>query len=169
MAFWVLMLILVLMFVVFFGFIVKKKPIKKLLLSYVGILVGYFLFVDFACGPNSHDVKIMKPQAKAIADYVVKNGVPKSLKNIPDLPYELVECKHKQKNLEICILYVNNREYKARIYVLGSVNINMYSKQTNTGFRYRLENNNSNNEWIIVENAISYSNKSSGICRTFRQ
>ena len=168
MAFWVLMLILILMFVVFFGFIVKKKPIKKLLLGYLGVLVGYFFLVDFACGPNSHDVKIMKPQAKAIAEYIVKNGIPKSLGDIPNLPYELVECEHRQHNLEQCIFYRVNKKYRTEIYILGDIDIEIFSYETKTGLRYEL-NNNSNKQWAVSKNDIVFSSKSSGICRTFRQ
>ena len=46
----------------------------------------------FSCGPDSADVKVMKPMAEKISEYIVKNGIPKSLKDIPDLPYRLEGC-----------------------------------------------------------------------------
>jgi hypothetical protein len=35
----------------------------------------------------------MKPMAEKIADYIVENGIPESLKDIPDLPYRLEGCE----------------------------------------------------------------------------
>ena len=51
----------------------------------------------FSCGTNStyinKDVKIMKPMAEKISSYIVKNGIPESLKGIPNLPYKLEGCE----------------------------------------------------------------------------
>jgi hypothetical protein len=54
---------------------------------------GFNAYYKHACGPNSADVKVMKPMAQAISDYIIKHGVPESLKDIPDLPYGLVGCE----------------------------------------------------------------------------
>ena len=48
------------------------------------------------CGPDSADVKVMKPMAKAISDYIVKHGIPKSLSEIPNLPYRLEGCEREE-------------------------------------------------------------------------
>ena len=69
----------------------KKK--KRALLISVVILGMFNLYVRHTCGPNSADVKVMKPMAEKISEYIVKNGIPESLKDIPDLPYALEECE----------------------------------------------------------------------------
>ena len=55
----------------------------------------------FSCGPNSADVKVMKPMAEKISEYIVKNGIPKSLKDIPDLPYRLEGCEKSEGYLNM--------------------------------------------------------------------
>jgi len=85
----------------------RKKPVKKLLLGYVVILASYIFYVSYTCGPNRSDVKAMKPMAEAIKSYVLKNGMPKSLNDIPNLPYEL----HQKKN-GFPYFEVKNKKYE---------------------------------------------------------
>ena len=62
------------------------------------ILLALFAFARFvSCGPDREVVRVAKPVAKIIADDIVKNGIPKSLKDIEGLPYELEGCKKTQK------------------------------------------------------------------------
>jgi len=62
------------------------------------ILLALFAFARFvSCGPDREVVKVAKAVAKIIADDIVKNGIPESLKNIKGLPYELEGCKRKVK------------------------------------------------------------------------
>jgi len=56
------------------------------------LLMGYF---EKECGPNPEDVKVMKPQAEVITNYILENGIPKSLSEIPGLPYGLEGCESK--------------------------------------------------------------------------
>jgi len=157
----------IIVFLIVLPFVVKDKRIFFLWIGGLAVwIIGLTVLNRIACGPNSHDVKIMKPEAKAIADYVVKNGVPKSLKDIPDLPYGLVECEHIQHNLERCIFYRNNAKYRTEIYILGDMSIEIYADKTDTGLRYDL-NKYSNNQWEISKSNISYSGKSSGFCAPF--
>ncbi len=72
----------------------KKK--KRALLISIAILGLYHLYVRYSCGPNPWDVRVMKPMANAISDYIVKHGIPKSLSEIPDLPYRLEGCKREE-------------------------------------------------------------------------
>jgi len=46
----------------------------------------------FSCGSDGADVKVIKPMAEKISEYIVKNGIPESLKDIPGLPDELEGC-----------------------------------------------------------------------------
>ena len=62
------------------------------------IFIGLFLVLRFVyCRPNYFVVKTAKPVAEKIADYIVKNGIPKSLDEIPNLPYKLTNCKRTHK------------------------------------------------------------------------
>jgi len=72
----------------FGGFI--GGAVVLLLLIWALLLLARFV----SCGPNSADVKVMKPMAEKISDYIIKNGIPESLKDIPDLPYGLVGCEN---------------------------------------------------------------------------
>ena len=145
------------------------KGVGVSILVFIVNLIIFNAYYNFTCGPNSADVKVMKPMAKKISDYIVKNGIPKSLKDIPDLPYELEGCEKKQKNLEKCIFHTNNREYEVEIYILGDTSIEIYSEKTKTGLRYKLKKNSSSNQWLIDEQDIKYSSKNSGICNPLRQ
>jgi len=139
------------------------------IIIFIGILI--FLIIPIwhkiSCSPNSHDVKVMKPQAKAITDYIVKNGMPKSLKNIPELPYGLMECFSQQHNLEGCTFYKNNRKYEVELYVLGYIYLEIYSPSTHTGIKYKLKDSNSDAHWYIVQKNVLFSSKSTGICKKF--
>ena len=67
------------------------------------ILLALFILLRVLfCGPNKLDVRKMKPMAEKVSQYIITNGSPESLKNIPDLPYELVECRKTISGAEIC-------------------------------------------------------------------
>ena len=88
MAFFVLMGLIAIL-IVYIG-VAKKK--KRALLISVVILGMFYLYVRYTCGPNHADVKVMTPMAEAISDYIVKHGIPDSLEDISNLPYELEGC-----------------------------------------------------------------------------
>jgi len=84
----------IIMFLIVLPFVTKDKRVFILWISGLAIwIIGLTLFRTFACGHNKHDVNIMKPQANAIIDYIVKNGIPKSMGDISTIPYELMQCK----------------------------------------------------------------------------
>lgn len=70
-----------------------KEKILKTLGGFIVVIVLYMLFAGKSCGPNAKDVEIMTPQAEAISNYILKNGIPESLSEIPDLPYKFEGCK----------------------------------------------------------------------------
>ncbi len=162
-------IILIILVIVLLIYTLFSKRKKRALLVSLGIIVGYILYTNHACGPDSGDVKVMKPMAQAISEYIVKHGIPKSLKDIPDLPYELEECKREQKNFELCIFYKNNKKYKTEMYILGYIAISIYSRQTETGLRYELAKDTLTKHWKISERDKAYSGKISGICNPMRQ
>ena len=139
------------------------KTIKTVIISTIGMLSlsGCSLF----CGPNMSDVKVMKPMAQKISDYIVKNGIPESLKDIPDLPYGLEGCKHIEKNFEECSFFRNNKKYEVEIYILGGVDITVSSLETETGLRHELKRSSLGYQWL---KDVAYSSKDSGICSTGR-
>jgi len=58
------------------------------------IFVGIFAVLRFVyCGPNYSDMRKMNSMINAIGNYIVGHGIPKSLKDIPNLPYKLSGCK----------------------------------------------------------------------------
>ena len=93
--------------------LVTQKPI--VIVSVVGGFVlgvfGFNALYHHTCGPNSADVKVMKPMAEKISDYIVKNGIPKSLKDIPDLPYGLVGCR-KNSIFLIDLYFYKNEQFE---------------------------------------------------------
>jgi len=91
----VLMFMIAVMVVVLFFRLVMQKPVKKYLLASSIILGSYLVTVSCACGPNPKDVAVMKPMAEKIADYIVKHGIPKSLEEIPGLPYKIYQKENK--------------------------------------------------------------------------
>ena len=56
-------------------------------------IIGFYILTQLCCAPNPFDMYKMTPMAEKISTYIEQNGIPKSLKDIPDLPYELKECK----------------------------------------------------------------------------
>jgi len=89
-------LILALIGIVFVLSLLFSKR-KKVHLTLLIFMVVFYIFAKVHCGASLKDVSVMKPMAEAISNYIVKNGIPKSLKDIPDLPYELegkCEMKH---------------------------------------------------------------------------
>jgi len=108
----ILMAMIVVMVVVLFVQLVRQKPVKKLLLSYLLILGSFHLYVVNTCGPNSSDVKVMKPMAQKIADHLVAHGIPKSLADIQGLPYVVEGCERSEEYRN----YSNNKSTKDEAY-----------------------------------------------------
>ena len=61
------------------------------------ILALIIMLRFFFCGPNWSDVGVMQSMERAISHYIGRNGVPDSLKDIPNLPYELEGCKRSEE------------------------------------------------------------------------
>jgi len=162
-------IILILLIVVLLIVIAMSKNKKKTSLVALGILVSYHLYVSYKCGPNKKDVSVMKPMAEAISNYIVKNGIPKSLKDIPDLPYELEGCKYVEINVEQCFFKQKNKKYQTEMYLIAKsgVDISIRNNNIETGLRNSLKNK--NNQWFILKSNIAYSGNTSGICNPMRQ
>jgi hypothetical protein len=142
------------------------KGVGVSILVFIVSLVMFNAYYNFTCGPNYFDVRVMKPMAEKISDYIVKNGIPKSLKDIPDLPYGLEGCKGEQNyykfdNKEFAYIEVFLKEdaesnlrdeachfaNKGRFYTLkldknyvfgvgGDLRIEVESENSETGMQY---------------------------------
>lgn len=134
--------LLALMVLTLIMMLLMRQGWKRILVVFVGFIVVIEIFSSYVtktCGPNAKDVEIMTPQAEAISNYILKNGIPESLSQISGLPYKLEECKRtktysrysKQKHKyiyneietdatgeiikEICIFQSDNRKYAVNI------------------------------------------------------
>ncbi len=164
-----------------------KEPLKKktlLFLKKMGVyapvaiaviylvyrlLMGYF---EKECGPNPEDVKVMTPQAEAISNYILKNGIPKSLADIPNLPYALENCKWADENVEWCYFDINENKYSTRLYFVAydngiDIDVRIHSEKSETGMFTEIEKI-SNGTFEVVEHLKAYSTKDDGICNPMR-
>ena len=78
------------------------------------------------CGPNSSDVKVMKPMAEAIISYIEKNDIPKNIEDIPDLPYK-IKCKTETK---YSVYSEEDSEYRETNNIAEATYINIHQKCT---------------------------------------
>jgi len=182
-------------FLIALPFATKDKRVFVLWMSGLVIwIVGLMAFRSFACGPNSHDVKIMKPQAKAITEYIIKNGIPKSLEEIPDLHYELMGCERKvqyeaayyevlksQEGAdyavieEKCMFLNQKKTYNLRLWFvkhyksLSSSHGNIYlsNKATETTVEYSIDSDEKGIYLIGKNNPRIDGSNSFGICASF--
>jgi hypothetical protein len=72
------------------------KILKWIIITPIAVIVLLVLMRFIFCRPNYFTVKTATPMVEKIAKYIVTHGVPESLDNIPDLPYELEGCNRKE-------------------------------------------------------------------------
>jgi len=175
-------LVLIALIVILLFYIVLSKNSKKAFFISVAIVGAYMLYVRYTCGPDLRDVRVMKPMAETIRDYIIKHGVPESLQDIPNLPYKLEECERKDESTksivskdEKCVIKISNRtikiyfsygEYTIDNSLYKKLRIYMKNYSSKTGVNIYYENK--NNHFILKEMNF-YSGKTSGICNPMRQ
>ena len=181
------------------GVTVGYKGVIVTIGSFVFGCLGFNPYYHYACGPNSSDVKVMKPMAQKISEYIVKNGIPESLKDIPDLPYALEGCEKKvefikhmiAKDIKInnsknatyeivdekCNFTLSNRFYEVYSHrykyfdnsKYESMTLRVYQYDSKTGVEYDLKYD---KKWKMENNYESirvYDNKTDGICKPWKQ
>jgi len=183
-----------------------KKILNKLLRILAGVIILPILFFIvigtvrfFACGPDREVVKVASPVAKIIADDILKNGIPKSLKDIDGLPYKLEGCKREEKFedrdggkvaknkaflaeiQERCSFSINKKKYKVSIwFAMHFIDydsthgfLTIFNGATSTGIDYNFDYSKKANQLILEKstyaNPLIYDGKTSGVCSTFRQ
>jgi len=185
-AFYILMGIVILF--VISVIVTNKDKIHTILIVTIG---AFYLLSKVYCGPSLIDIYRMKPMAEKISEYIVKNGISKSLKDIPDLPYELEGCKRSEEYLnsdnnggmkevekEKAILY-NLREKCYFKNIELSYWLQRDLKENATGISLVLVSDNSTyveygggaekDDKIVFNEKNIGSSKTSGICNPMRQ
>jgi len=171
--------------------IAKQK--KRAVLISVVLIGSFFLYVNYSCGPNRADVKVMKPMAEKISAYIIKHGIPESLKDIPDLPYRLEGCEKKMYYLNKASKIVNDEQYASELHIKEIcrikydikieqridkmfvdskeifVQISFQNKKTETGAVVSWSKDIDSNHFMLFQKLKLYSGKSSGICNPMRQ
>ncbi len=171
----ILLGLIALMVITLVVMLLMHKGWKKTFAVFAGFLAVLILFnfyVDKTCGPNAKDVEIMTPQAEAISNYILKNGLPESLGEIPDLPYKLQDCKWTEKNVEWCYFDMSEKKYSTRLYFVDyhkgiDIDIRIHNKKSDTGIYTEIEKK-SNTTYKIVDHLKPYSTKNDGICNPLR-
>ncbi|WP_428739123.1 hypothetical protein [Sulfurimonas sp.] len=180
--------------------VITKQSNKRILQALGGsfvVIAAFMLYTNHTCGPNSTDVKIMTPQANAIAKNIITNGVPNLLSDIQTLPYVLNNCKREKKYEKGYYETVKNRsnadylsidetcefQVEKRIYEINFSFFEHYKSPQNThgtlrirntttqtGILTSLEINDSGNITVDFQKYPTvYSVKSTGICNPLRQ
>jgi len=136
------------------------------------VLVAIFVLGRFlTCGPDREVVRVAQPIVNQIADYIVKNGIPKSLKSIEGLPFVLKECTHKSYDNEVeekCYFIADKEKYKlhmsfgASITEFGELKIN--KEYTLEAVRFTMTNNK-----IYKNDIYSWAMHHGFLCSAFKQ
>lgn len=168
----ILLALLVLMVVTLVIMLILQQGIKRILLTFGGFLIVigiFYLYVVKTCGPNPKDVEVMTPQTEVITNYVLKNGVPKSMQEIPNLPYQWDRCERTSKNVEWCYFHVNGNSYGSRLYFLtgSEIFIRTYNEKSETGVSTSLKYQ--SNDIRFIPKLTPYSTKHDGVCNPMRQ
>jgi hypothetical protein len=136
------------------------------------ILFAIVVSVRFlACGPDRKVVRVAKPVAKIIADDIVKNGIPKSLKDIKGLPYVLEGCVYKyQKNKveEKCYFLTSKGKYN--VYMWFGESITEYGKmKISKNYTYVAVSFDLRNDTIYRNDIYSRAKHHGVLCSAFKQ
>jgi len=144
------------------------KGVGASILVFIVSLVGFNYFYNYTCGPSSADVKVMKPMAQKISDYIVKNGIPESLKDIPDLPYGFT-CKPKHEEFfEECSYSIGKKNY--HIGFAGGSFLHIDTSKHNGMTRVSTYYAKDENGKILLDEPVSaYLVFGTGICSTMKQ
>jgi len=185
--------ILLLLFIVTMGTVLHlggRKEAWIVIGSFVFGLWFFSIYYQHTCEPNKEDVKVMKPMAEAIRDYIVKHGVPERLEEIPNLPYRLENCKKEitygdendiprsyvtknskwEESIEVC--YFKNITLSLRFVknlkdekkgLEGSLRMDSSHGTVSSVFIYQIRNG----QFVFQD--IHFSGKISGICNPMRQ
>jgi len=160
------------------------------------ILLALYALLRFTfCRPNYFVVKTATPMVEKMADYIVEHGVPESLDVIPNLPYEIKNCKRTYKYEkrvvlkdievltqkeadkaivnEICYFSDNTHLYKIKLWLVEHYitpkniygKLSIRSNKTHVGISF---DTNKNGKLIRKTMGSGFDNRF-GFCRQFKQ
>jgi len=161
------------------------KVIAGIVLTPIIIIMIWSILRLFACNPDREVVKVASPVAKIIADDILKNGIPKSLKDIDGLPYALEECKRsdvfkkstapttivstkEQADFGIreekCFFITNKMHYHVAIFFTEdfktkdntSGSLTIFNGETRTGIDYHFDYSKETNKFILKKGYYDY-------------
>jgi hypothetical protein len=185
-------LILAGLIIIFFIVLVSTNNTKIHTIIFL-LIIGFYLFVKVCCGPSYFDTKLMQPMAEKISKYIMKNGIPESLKDIPDLPYGLEGCERKMYYLDKASKIVNDEEHANELHVKEIcrtkydikieqridkmfasskeifLQISLKNKKTETGAVLSWVKGIDSHHFAVFQKLKFYSGKTSGICNPMRQ
>jgi len=120
------------------------------------ILLGLFILLRFlSCSPNREVVKVASPVVNQIADYIVKNGIPESLEDIPNIPYKLNKCSKKE------VYYIYTEEVQKELATSMGVYLNCYFMENEKLYRIYLDFGKAkNNNWQLSGEVDIYNDAS---------
>jgi hypothetical protein len=179
-------LILIGLIIVLIIYLLVAKRKKRALIISAVILGAYMLYVNYACSPNKKDMKAMESMTEAIKDYLIKYRLPNSLKDIPNLPYKLEECKTDIRYGKLQIDQDGKSQWKERLEICHFKNITLHFSLTkdimkkdakwygslimdsshDTGMRMDIEEHDDKNFYF---GRIIFYGSTSGICNPMRQ
>jgi len=133
---------------------------QKIVLVIIGIVVVIVLMFNILktirCSPDEKVKEVALPLATVIIKYIEKNGVPKSLQEVQEIPYQLKDCnitRHEEdskdgyidmEDREKCNFNFKNKKYILRIkYAYDNKNIfnkyiYIYIEQNKTKYTYKM-------------------------------
>jgi len=163
------------------------------------IFVAFFALIRFfSCGSDRAVVRVVSPVAKIISDDILKSEIPKSLKDIKGLPYELEGCRRsevyedrddrivsKEKAYlkvieEKCIFKKKNKVYNVDIWYVQNFiyhgrshgHLRLFNQETSTGIKYHFDYSKDRNKLKLAtksrNNPYIFDYKSTGFCELFR-
>jgi hypothetical protein len=186
----IMILVLIVLFIVsgiMCGVFMGYKGVIIVIGSFIFGWFGFNAYYKHACGPNSADVKVMKPMAQKISEYIVENGIPESLKDIPDLPYGLEGCRRETTyGPSVKIYFTKDAEWKNNTETCNFKNItlrfslfkSLKEKDAKWDGSLEMDSSHDTGLWMQIEEydnkkmylgKMSFSGKTSGICKSWRQ
>jgi hypothetical protein len=129
----------------------------------------------------------MKPMAQKISAYIVKNGIPESLKDIPDLPYGLEGCRRETTyGPSVKTYFTEDAQWKENMEICNFKNItlrfrlakSLKEKDAKWDGSLRMDSSHDTGLWMQIEEhdnkkmyfgEMSFSGSTKGICNPMRQ
>ncbi len=161
---------------------------QKIVLVIIGIVVVIVLMFNILktirCSPDEKVKEVALPLATVIIKYIEKNGVPKSLQEVQEIPYQLKDCnitRHEEsmrdyisiEDREKCYFITKDKKYKLRVEHSHSTNnygryrhIYINIKQNKTEYMYQIYYDKKIKKWLYEHypNANVYHYSTRAIC-----